>query len=348
MRTNYFKVTVPTTSELCKYNVEINPVSDSGARALPNGRKRRQFYKILFDEQPDFRARGQGIATDYANTLITCGRLYDDKSSSTCEYRQVYRSQFELPGSQITTTQSNGPRYNVTVKYVGIIPSSELTRYISSQPNDPSDFNTRLDVIQAMNIVMAGSPNKDPTIYQAGQNKFFRYPRNPRNLTFQHMYSDYSLTDGLIAVRGYYSSVRTSTSRVLLNLNAQCSAFYPEINLIELMYLFAGKPIPSTKYQDLEDFIQRLRVRTTQITREGTTVIREKTIRGFSHKHRIVHDANGKQILNPDGTPKATGTMGATDYGNSDNITIKSDIIPPPGLMSVSEYFRNSEQTSPL
>ena len=341
MRTNYFLVNLNTNKDLFKYNVEIEPVPNSSARALKNGRKRRQLYKTLFEDHPDFQALGQGIATDYANTLITCGRLFD-KSLVSQEYLQVYRSEFEQASNQTSTTQANEQRYKVTVEYTSVVSSSELIKYINSRPDDPSDFSTRSPVIQTMNIIVAGSPNKNQAMFQAGQNKFFQHPRNSGDQLFRAMYSNHDLTGGLIAVRGYYSSVRTSTSRVLLNLNAQCSAFYPEINLLELMHVFAGKQIPQVRYPDLEEFIQRLRIRTVQRTREGKTVTREKTIKGFSHKYKPILDKNGKQLLNPDGSPKMRRTKGAAeDYENSGSITINAD--SPPERLSVSKYFLRRE-----
>ena len=341
MHTNYFQMTLNTKKELFKYNVKIDPVSES-ARSIQNSRKRRQFYKIFFAGQPDFRALGQGIATDYANTLITCGRLYD-RSLLTKEYQQVYHSDSEQPSDQSSTAQSIEQRYKVTVEYLGLVASSELTDYINSQPNNPSDFSTGLDAIQAMNIIVAGSPNKNRDVFQAGQNKFFQYPRNTKNETFNKVYGNYDLTNGLIAVRGYYSSVRTSTSRILLNLNAQCSAFYPEINLLELMDIVAGKGAKSPwMLQNLEDFIKKLRVRTEQKTREGQTVSREMAIRGFAHKEEEVNDRNQKPVLNSDGSPKKKGTKGATmDYENSNSITFLDDTHTPHKKISVSKYFLN-------
>ena len=43
------------------------------------------------------------------------------------------------------------------------------------------------------------------------------------------------LGHGLIAVRGYYASVRTSTYRALVNINVQTSAFYPTIDVHRLI-----------------------------------------------------------------------------------------------------------------
>ena len=337
LRTNYFAVGLALKKELFKYKVTINAVSKE-MPALKNGRKRRQLYKILFEEK-DFQNLGEGKATDYAETLITCGRLYE-KSLSEKKYGVVYRNESEELHEAIKGTQSNERKYLVTVTYSGMVPTSELIRYIDSRPNDPSDFNARLDTIQAMNIIVAASPNKDGAVFQAGQNKFFQYPRSNSDKTFSPVYDNRDLGGGLIAVRGYFSSIRTSTSRILLNLNAQCSAFYPEINLRSLMYRFVeGDQIPFWKLADLEQFIRRLRVTTKQLTREGETVTREKTVWSFSHKYEEVWK-EGLPILNKDGSSKMKGTKGANhDYGNSDSITFLSDTYSPAKVVSVSEYF---------
>ena len=337
LRTNYFEVDLNSKKELFKYKVTIKALSQE-MPALKNGRKRRQLYKILFEEK-DFQNLREGMATDYAETLITCGRLYE-KSLPEKNYEIFYCNESEELHEGTKETQSNERKYLVTVTYSSMVSTSELNSYIDSRPSDPSDFDAILDTIQAMNIIVAGSPNKDEAVFQAGQNKFFQYPRGTSDKTFSPVYDNRDLGGGLIAVRGYFSSIRTSTSRILLNLNAQCSAFYPEINLRSLIYRFVqGYQIPLSKMADLEQFIRRLRVTTEQLTREGETVTREKTVWGFSHKHEEVWK-EGRRILNKDGSPKIRGTKGADhDYGSSDTIKFLSDTFSPAKVVSVSEYF---------
>ena len=337
LRTNYFGIELAMKKELFKYTVTFQAESDN-VPALKNGRKRRQLYNILF-EKSDFQNLGEGKATDYAETLITCGRLYET-SLPEKKYPLVYRNESEELREGTEDIQPKERMYTVTVRYSDMVPISELVRYIDSRPNDPSDFNARLDTIQALNIIVAGSPKKNGAVFQAGQNKFFQYPRGNFDKTFSEVYDNCDLGGGLIAVRGYFSSIRTSTSRTLLNLNAQCSPFYPEINLRSLMYrFFGGDSIPMSNIADLEHFIRRLRITTEQLTREGETVTREKTVWGFSHTHEQVWK-EGRPITNKDGSPKMKGTKGAThDYGHSNSIKFLSDSFSPPKEVSVSEYF---------
>ena len=338
LRTNYLSVTLALKKDLYRYDVTIEPASTK-APALKNIRKRRQVYNILFGGERDFQALRHGFATDYAETLVTYGRLYD-QSLPQKRYEVVYRNELEGPRDDNEGTQPDERKYWVTVTCSGTVPIPELIRYIESKPNDPSDFDARLEALRAMNIIVAGSPNKDDTVFQAGQNKFFQYPRGDPEKKYSDLYGNCDLGNGLIAVRGYYSSIRTSTSRILLNLNAQCSAFYPEINLLDLMHIFAGgPPIPNQKLSELEAFIRRLRVSTMQITGEKKQITRQKTVWGFSHKYKQVVRDN-ELVFNKDKTPKMTGTKGASvDYGSSDSIEFWNDNVSPPRSMSVSEHF---------
>ena len=329
LRTNYLSVTLDMKKEVFRYDVTIEPAS-AKMPALKNIRKRRQVYKILFEGERDFQMLSDGFATDYAGNLITGGRLYG-QSLPHKRYEVEYRNELEELRDDNEGTQPDERKYWVTVTFSGMVPIAELIKYIGSRPNDLSNSDARLEAIQAMNIIVAGSPNKEDTVFQAGQNKFFLYPRgDPKKPT--QLDDNFYLGNGLIAVRGYYSSIRTSTSRILLNLNAQCSAFYPEINLLSLMHRFAGgPPIPNAKLSELETFIRRLRVSTVQMTDERKQITRQKIVWGFSHKYeKVVHDKK----------PVLLGTKGVSvNYGSSDDIEFLTNIVPPPKSMSVSKYF---------
>ena len=124
---------------------------------------------------------------------------------------------------------------------------------------------------------MASHPNKDPDIYQGGQNKFFRYPSPDE-------FSNYDLEAGLIAVRGYYSSVRFSTERILLNLNSQCTPFYKVMNARELVQEFLQSR-PRDWSAALESFLWKLRVKTSYMrASDGTPIDKDWSIIGFAHK----------------------------------------------------------------
>ena len=286
LRTNNFKMTIDAGKKLLRYTLTLTakykkPTSSGMARqpAVPpeRSRKRRQALALLF-QLSDFQSIGHGIATDYGSTIITSKAL-PLEDDGTKDYVVIYR---EIEDQE---PSSDPIVYTFKLSYGGLVPTTELLRYLSSTPGDPSDFTGKDDAIQALNIIVARTPNFNPSIFQSGNNKFFHYPTDPNTY--------YTLGNGLIAVRGYYSSVRTSTLRTLLNVNAQTSPFYPAINVLELIGLHGRND-----WLILEQFLHLLRVRTKYMKREdGTEVVKVKTILGFSQQWDDAVDNRGKVLL---------------------------------------------------
>lgn len=206
LRTNYMKMTINTAKKLFKYTLsltakykEVKIEKKTKKERKPveppeRSRKRRQALALLF-QHSDFRKIGHGVATDYGTTIITSKELPLDEDG-TKEYDIVYR---EVEDQE---PASNPIIYTFKLSYGGLVPTTELLRYLASTPTDPSDVTGKDDAIQALNIIVARTPNFNPGVFQSGNNKFFHYP------TDRNTYD--SLGGGLIAVRGYYSSVRTS------------------------------------------------------------------------------------------------------------------------------------------
>ena len=286
LRTNYFKMTIDAGKKLFKYTLTLTakykePTSPGKAKqpAVPpeRSRKRRQALTLLF-QHPDFRSMGDGVATDYGSIIITSNalRLDDD---GTKDYIVIYR---EIEDRE---PAANPISYTFKLSYGGLVPTTELLRYLASTPSDPSDFTGKDDAIQALNIIVARTPNFNPGVFQSGNNKFFHYPTDPNTYV--------TLGGGLIAVRGYYSSVRTSTLRTLLNVNAQTSPFYPAINVSDLINQHGRDD-----WLALEQFLHLLLVKTKYMKHEdGTEAVKVKTIEGFSQQWDNVLDNKGKVVL---------------------------------------------------
>lgn len=289
LRTNYFRMTVDDKKKLFKYTFTLTakykaPPKDTNkkAPAIPPARSRklRQALALLF-EHPDFQSVGLRVATDYASTMITSKQL-PTAGDGTKEYGVVYR---EIEDHE---PASNPLIYTFKLSYGGLVPTAELLRYLASTSTDPSDFTGKDDAIQALNIIVARTPNLNPGVFQSGTNKFFHYPTDPSTYD--------KLGDGLIAVRGYYSSVRTSTLRTLLNVNAQTSPFYPAINVLDLMMEHGRQD-----HLSLEHFLLLLRVKTSYMKdKDGTESVKVKTIAGLWQKWDEVLDDKGKVEVKKD------------------------------------------------
>lgn len=139
-------------------------------------------------------------------------------------------------------------------------------------------LDAKEEIVQALNIVMAKRVNEDPGIVPQGQNKYFVLDNNPA-----------SLTGGLVALRGYYSSIRTSNARILLNLNACTSAFYSAVPLWKIMAEFLGGTTPPGRdgwnrhlIKKLNSFLKMLKVETRYLVDNGAPLVRVKVIKGLS------------------------------------------------------------------
>lgn len=139
-------------------------------------------------------------------------------------------------------------------------------------------LDAKEEIVQALNIVMAKRVNEDARIVAHGQNKYFVLENNPM-----------SLSGGLVALRGYYSSIRTSNARILLNLNACTSAFYSSVPLWRVMSEFLGGTAPRPggawdrlAIRKLQSFLKLLKVETSYLVRDGVRLVRVKVIKGLN------------------------------------------------------------------
>lgn len=305
---NYLVVSVTDAQQFFTYEAGTD-------ERLHNKRQRYQFMATALKNVPELSDLGQGIATDYASLVVTSAKLALGSSETKTFAIEYYDTEF--PKGRV---YAKDRPFKLTMSLAGSISSDELSHYMMSGPADSIDSAdpgpVDMKPVQTLNVIMASHPNKDPGVYQGGQNKFFRFP------TDQDTVNNYDLLGGLIAVRGYYSSIRFSTSRTLLNLNAQCSPFYISINARELIQLFQ-RLIPGD-WRALERFLGKLRVETSYMKApDGAPSSKVRTIVGLSHK-TVLDDGSEKISL-----------------GNSNEIKFKR--FGRPAEISVKEYFHTGK-----
>ena len=269
---------------------------------------------------PELSDLGQGVATDYASLVVTSVKLGLGSSESKTFAIAYYDTEF--PEGRV---HAKDRPFKLTLSLAGITSSSDLSRYVISSPTNPIDHGAAdMKAVQTLNVVMASQPNKDPGVYQGAQNKFFRYP------TDEDTFNNYDLLGGLIAVRGFYSSIRFSTSRTLLNLNAQCSPFYKSVNLRELMQAF--RKLTPGNWGALERFLKGLQIETSYMkVTDGIPIRKVKTVSGLSHKRK-----------NTLGSGKISGNA-EMDHGNANEITLHPNGRPLGLQISVREHFHTGE-----
>lgn len=262
LRTNYFHFQSTAKLPLFRYNVKITP--DEERR-----RKRRRIFQLLWDT-PTFLPIRDRVASDMSSTIISAERLNlagDGRGEMTVAYYDD-----DQPGPH-----AKSKVYTLAIVMTGTLQVEDLLDYLCNT-SASAFMEAQEEMVQALNIVMAKHVNASPNIVPLGTNKYFVLENNPQ-----------SLTGGLVALRGYYSSIRTSNARIVLNLNVCTSAFYGPVKLSTLITNFLRNPRPWPDYllARLRSFLKGLKVETNYSKFKGMPAKRVKIIIGLSSSKRL-------------------------------------------------------------
>lgn len=231
---NYFKLLVDPRLVLYQYKIQVQP------QAV--GRKLTRVIE-LFLQQPQSIAISDSICSDFKSTLFS--RILLDDDSTACNI--VYRSEFETEPAPRATV------YHVRLEHTKTLQVRRLLEFLTTT-NLPTAFDEKYALLQAFNVFLNHYAKSQGNLVTIGSKTF------PKDAVGR------DLGGGLMAIRGFFSSVRAATGRILVNVNVCCSAFYrpgPLVNLISAHGL-------QDKYQ-LEKFLKGARVKTTHT---GTPSIR--------------------------------------------------------------------------
>ncbi|KAF2853105.1 Piwi-domain-containing protein [Plenodomus tracheiphilus IPT5] len=251
--TNYFELKgIKPDTTLYRYSAAIN-VSD-----LPKPKKRRVIELLL---QIDPFAKHQ-VASDGAQLLVSTERIPLNGKSPVFSIEWYPKDGEPIPAATADESDQRKDHrkkstYRVAVEEIGTVSLSELSEDLA-QPT--STYPLKLETIQALNVIMAHGPSSDSNIATAGGNKFYPFGIHPQLQVAE-------LGNGLQALRGYFSSVRTSVNRILVNVNVATGAFYKAGPLLQLMREVSGGPPANDdfQYKRLAAFFRKLRFETNYI-----------------------------------------------------------------------------------
>lgn len=251
VRTNHFVVDVDPKKELYEY--EILGISDNVSRA-----KKRDLVETMMLNCPALRDQPEEYATDYKKKVIAWKDLFawhakEDPEESTT---------ISIPGRPDASGQAT-PTV-LRLNFVRKLSLHDLVEYVKGKQITFANNG----VIEALNILVSrGVSEASAKSIEVGTNRFYYKPG----------YSP--LTDGLIAIRGYFASIRPGMDNVLLNVNTVMGAFYEAIRVDQLLEKFPGDR------RRVERFLKGVRVR-IMYSRE-----RPKDPKG---KQPVLKDTKGK------------------------------------------------------
>jgi hypothetical protein len=207
VRANFFPVDLPKDA-VFMYDVKIDP-------EVKNKRKRRRLYDIL-ENHDDFRSLALHTATDYGKIMVSTKCLNpkapptrDGEKEDRVEITIIYTDTDDSP----TPAEGKGV-HKFIISRTALIQPSDFEDYVMGKNPNYSPAQA----IQAMNIILAKFPSKSISMVPVGRNKFFVLS-NDNQLS-------YDLGAGLIALKGFYTSIRPSVGNILCNLNVCTTAFY--------------------------------------------------------------------------------------------------------------------------
>lgn len=260
---------------------------------------------------------GAGSATDKAQELVASQNL-EDISPITIS---VNNDHGEMKEYKITLTLS------VTINPQTLLQTFRNTNVKTKAPEEDN-------AVRMMNILMSGYPSKDQGVVIKGatRNKVFWIDTRKQVC---------DLKGGLECLRGFYSSVRPTAGRMLLNLNVSHGTFFrpgPLCNLVrEFEEVFKqDRPI-------FHRYIKFLRVEVTHLPsreEDGKTVRRRKTIWGCATPDDAKHSPHPSKVPRV-GSCANNVQFFEEERDKSGNPTGRGDYI------SVAAYFKKSMYTLP-
>lgn len=253
--TNYFEITPSEKLVLYRYNVAVQPAA--------TGKKLSQIISLLLS-LPEYGNFRDDIVTDFRSTLISRRELSNISSDTAIQYQAEGEDQ----------PRPHAPSYQLRVQQTGIFMVSELTTYLNST-NVNTTYADKLPVLHALNIFLGHYAKSSPAVATIGGSKSFSITRA----------TPYELGAGLSAIRGFFSSIRVATCRILVNVNVSHGTFYDAIPLAMLIKRHQANQDSKLR---LQSFLKRVRVRVTHLEVKkniaGESIPRVKTIYGLASK----------------------------------------------------------------
>ena len=272
-------------------SLDAQPADDEGSKK-PNTPKRilRRLFDLLLKE-PVFKALDKGVATNYSDTILTTAMMPTGEDDSV-EIKIKWQDEEEL------IPQAGADEYMVNIKYRELVPVPQLMEYLRS-PSSTKNFFGKQDIITCLQMIMTRSPSQSDCVISG--NRFFPWPQG-----LDHKQRVGSKDTGLWVLRGFYASVRTSTMRLLLNVNMCTSVFYPPINLTRFILDNQGKS--ESRDRSLEALLKGVKIRIHSKDWEGKRESKIRTIQKVHHQKADASDfpevdistKKGRNCVNPD------------------------------------------------
>ncbi|KAI9720458.1 MAG: hypothetical protein M1812_002964 [Candelaria pacifica] len=279
LRSNHFSIKVPDPKfQLYEYSVTVLPKPTAA-------RKWKRAFELLIQYAPFFAELRPAVASNNKSIIVCTKKLPIENDRK--EFQIAYFEEADLTPPDPSTAKP-GQRIQMLTYTISLTRSHSIQQLLDSlKPAGLAQTVDKDPIIQMLNIAMTRRQGSNPQVTtMASSNKFF--PINTQNPA--------DLGGGLVALRGYYTSVRTSTLRILLNVNSITATFYQAGPLINLMQAFkesVGMSPEHIMLQALSRFLKGVRVQVSHLKSKAGSP-RVKTIFGLALQPHL--GANAQKV----------------------------------------------------
>ena len=274
---NYFELLPDPKLPIHRYDIVVKPTPETK-------RKLWQVVSLLLQQQP-FAEDRKSIVTDYGKFLIAPKKLNYRGQEITILYKNEGE---DTPAPSATV-------YKVSLLQPSTFEMGTLIDYISS--TKASTEVERADYLQLLNIWLGHHAKWTPDLVSIGGSKAVSLSRQTPT---------WDLGAGLIAWRGFFSSVRVAASRILVNVNVSHRVFW-EPGRLDVVYDKYSQSVRSKI--DQQGALRGIRVRTTHLperkNKKGDVIPKIKTLWAFAQ----LRDGKNpkKPLANPPKVSKIAG-----------------------------------------
>ncbi|KAH8692202.1 ribonuclease H-like domain-containing protein [Talaromyces proteolyticus] len=265
--TNYMELACNWGNQaLYRYEVSVTDARGQEEKS----KKKKQIIRLLLEQH--FGPQKLDIASDFKSTLISREALTTVENE---ELKEIDSTGTLFPvrykAEEDDEYRDNPLVYAVTVKYTGSLFLKELVDYIGSSVATEY-LKEKAELIQALNIIVGHNPKSRLDVATVGGNKHFSLL--PSSEEF------FNLGGGLQVVRGFLTSVRAATSRLLINVQVKNIACYQAGEL--------SRVIESTHMsgRNLERFLKTIRIQLNHLQSRSSSgrasKPRVKSVNGFA------------------------------------------------------------------
>ena len=318
---NYFQLDLGKGTTIHRYGISVESDRDG---KKPKGKTMKRIVEILL-ELPEFKEVEQFLVPNFSTLFFSSTPVIESAlpslNSTTCRTIQYRREGDDVP-------RQHDRQYHVQIERLSALNTIELQISWNSNDLDQTITTQKAEVVQCLNIIFGHYLKSHDGLVSVGCQKGYFIDQSRQ---------EHELGAGLVALRGFFSSVRIATSQILLNVNVSNAAFYKDVGLDELMQLHTGAH--DLNIEKLETFVKGLRVTAKHLPekdREGHRLSRVKTIFGLAREEDVRF-----VLKSPDNSSSSTGkSMGKNrETDTFDPSKVRRDAQ---GRVSVFEFFRAS------